>query len=195
MGIVSYIYSNGKLSEKLRHIMIGLRLYYPYNIYYMSKMSRAVPVPQEMSDARLFFSSNLERVERIAGFLSDAKSKETFKKIVSLRQNYLKSDIPDYNYFDQYFPIDLPEFCRAGDDEIFLDCGSFTGDICVEYIKHVQSYKKIMAFEPDSRNIKELRKRRIDRLLVVEAACSDRNGTLFFCENNQSGGAMLQVIS
>ena len=190
MDIASFLYSNKGINEILRKMMIGMRLYYPYNIIYMRKMRKMSPPPNSLERARKFYADNLERVERITEFLSDEKSKDVYNKVIRLRQFYEKKDIPEYNYVDQYFPLDLPEFSEKwGGGEVFVDCGAFNGDIDVTFAKRVKNYLKIIAFEPDRSNIKELKKRDIARLEIIEAACFNYEGVLRFNEQEKSGGS------
>lgn len=190
MEFVNYIYGNGPLNEIIRGISCALRLYYPYNIITMNKMRNSDPLPQTMIDSQEFFSLNKDRVDTICGFLSDERSIDTYLKLISMRQYYREEDIPQYNYFDQYFPSDLPEFSGEwGSNEVFVDCGAFNGDITKKYADKVKEYAGIYAFEPDKRNISQLKKRGIRNLLIVEAACSDHIGEICFSEEDTPGGS------
>lgn len=110
MGFVSYIYGNGSINEIIRGISCALRLYYPYNFMVMKRFRNSDPLPQSMIDSREFFGSNKDRINTIRGFLSDQRSVDTWLKLINMRQYYRKEDIPWNNYFDQFFPSDLPEF-------------------------------------------------------------------------------------
>lgn len=191
MDIVGFIYSNKTIREALKKMMIGLRLYFPYNIIYMRKIRRMMPPPKFVEKAREFYADNHERVKGVTKLLSDERSKDVYNKVIRLRQYYEEKDIPRYNYFDQYFPQDLREFSEnwGGGGEVFLDCGAFNGDISCAFAKRVRSYSKIIAFEPDRSNIKELQKRDIPRLEIVEKACFDYEGVLRFNEQKKSGGS------
>ncbi len=189
MKIVDYIYSNSFLAESIRRLFISLKLYYPYNLNYMKKMRETKP--KDMVDAQEFYSSNTDRIGAICSLLSDDKSVQTYSKLINMRQFYRKEDIPEHSYLDQYFPRDIKEFAdnSTWGEETFVDCGAFNGDICVQYAKRAKTYKKIYAFEPDRRNSLQLINRNIANLEVVEAACSDIDGTIRFCESEQSGGS------
>ena len=54
---------------------------------------------------------------------------------------------------DQYFARGV---VRLGPDEVFADCGAFTGDTLVDASRHVASWRAYHAFEPDPRSISSL---------------------------------------
>ena len=136
-----------------------------------------------------YYGNNQERVSKCIAFLSDDLSKLVFKRIVLLRQTYEKQNIPPYDYFNQYFPKDIPEFRGGDEQEIFIDCGAFNGDTSIEFSRRFRNYKRIVAFEPDKRNICYLKKRKIRNLCIQEAACSDNNGEILFEESQATGGS------
>ncbi len=188
-NIVGYLYGNTNISEMIKNILISCRLYYPYNLFYMYK-KRKNKDDYEMCDARDYFSKNVDRINEICNYLSDELSVDVYRKLISMRQYYRKEDIPVYNYKDQYFPSDLPEFSENwGDREVFVDCGAFSGDICIDFSKRVANYCKIYAFEPDKKNIEKLENRHIERIDIIKKACCDYDGVLFFCEQEVSGGS------
>ena len=167
------------------------RLYYPYNLYFMREMRRQAD-SEVMLKARHYYSSNQKRIDDICGWLSDEKSVDTYKKLIAMRQYYRAEDIPLYNYFDQYFPKDLPEFSEKWNGgEVIIDCGAFNGDTSEKIANKVKKYDMIYAFEPDKNNIIQLKKRckRINNLEIICAACSDRDGMLAFVELDSSGGS------
>ena len=53
--------------------------------------------------------------------MADEQSRDTFHKLIHMRQFYEIADIPRYNYFDQYFPNDIIDMC---DEEVFVDGGA-----------------------------------------------------------------------
>lgn len=56
--------------------------------------------------------------------------------------------------------------------------GGFTGDSLMKFIKLCHNYKRIVAFEPDSRNVEKMREkcRNVQRLTIIEAGISDEEG-------------------
>ncbi len=149
-------------------------------------------LPQSMIAARNYYNANATQIDEICTWLSDDKSVRTFRKLVSLRQFYSIKDIPEHSYTDQYFPGDIMEFANNKtwrEDEVFVDCGAFNGDICVQFAERAKKFGKIYAFEPDRRNVFQLRNRSISNIEIVEAACSNMDGIIKFCESDYSGGS------
>lgn len=90
----------------------------------------------------------------------DQFSKDTYAHIISCR---LANIMPakDYIVENQYFWIRQIKTLK---DEIFIDCGAFTGDTIEEYIRQKKGlFKQIIAFEPDSGNFAAMQ-HRINRL-------------------------------
>lgn len=112
MNIVNVIYGNSRFSDIARWCLLRLRLYYPYNLY-INKKQRSQAPSRQMMEARKVFSDK-KRIDAICSFLSDQKSVETFRKLINLRRYYRNRDIPEYNYFNQYFPDDILGFLKRG---------------------------------------------------------------------------------
>lgn len=98
---------------------------------------------------------NLIEFENTYHLLQDELSKETLiayinSKIVGEPYELLPV-ITENPYFNDMIPF--------GINEVFVDCGAFTGDTILEFAKKVKgNYKKIYAFEPDESNYKILEK-------------------------------------
>src|ERR1035437_1434938 len=85
---------------------------------------------------------------------------------------------------NQYFPDSL---FRVGPDEVFVDCGAFTGDTLLDVARRVASWRAYYAFEPDPASFAALQAalaslpaRLADRVHLYRAATSDRAGTETF---------------
>lgn len=175
MTIIDYINGNSPLSEMLRSVFMHMRLYYPWNRYSMWKHRHEKEISQSMIEARKFFEANRSRIDYINSFLADEKSRDTFRKLIHMRQYYESSDIPQYNYFDQYFPRDI---IRFDVNEVFIDGGGFTGDTLLKFRKLCPNYKRIVTFEPDQKNVLCMKKkcRNVRNLRIIEAGMSDVDG-------------------
>lgn len=57
----------------------------------------------------------------------------------------------------------------------------------------MKGYARIYAFEPGSRNVSQLKKRKIRDLRIIEAACSDHEGEICFSEQDQPGGSRVMI--
>lgn len=82
-----------------------------------------------------------------------------------------------HTYFSQ-------EFYSISNDEILFDCGAFTGDTIEDFVTFTnKKYKKIVAFEPDEKNVKRLNafiNNKIGNVVVIQKATGDKNGKVSF---------------
>ena len=128
------VLSGNKFINFFKIILLYSRVYIPWNFYAMYK-NRKKRIPS-MSAAQSFYSNNAERIGCVKNYLYDEKSKVVFSKLIHMRQFYDFKDIPPYNYFNQYFPNDIIKF---SENEVFIDCGAFNGDIVKQFIKYCPS--------------------------------------------------------
>ena len=82
---------------------------------------------------------------------------------------------------DQYFADGL---VHVGPDEVFVDCGAFTGDTLLDVAKRVSSWRAYHAFEPDPASFAALQAAAAslpaslgERVRVYQAATADRSST------------------
>jgi len=85
---------------------------------------------------------------------------------------------------NQYFADDI---VRVGSDEVFVDCGAFTGDTLLDVARRVTSWRAYHAFEPDPATFAVLRGAAEslptslgERVHLHRAATADRRGTAMF---------------
>lgn len=88
-----------------------------------------------------------------------------------------KNEINSHSYFSQdFYPI--------SSDEVLFDCGAFTGDTIEDFVTFTnKKYKKIVAFEPDEKNVKRLNafvNNKIENVVVIQKATGDKNGKVSF---------------
>lgn len=91
-----------------------------------------------------------------------------------------KNEINSHSYFSQdFYPITS--------DEVLFDCGAFTGDTIEDFVTFTnKKYKKIVAFEPDEKNVKRLNafiNNKIENVVVIQKATGDKNGKVAFLNN------------
>jgi len=133
----------------------------------------------------LFFTQNAKRVNAIINMLSDEQSKKIYSSIVKFRQTHSKKDYPKSKQEHEYFFNGL----KLSKDEVFIDCGAYIGDTIDEFLKRMPiEYKQIVAFEPDSKNFKELKKRHgcNPKITLINAGAYDKEGELLFKEQGGS---------
>ena len=105
----------------------------------------------------VFTTPEISRIVTLYNILSDEKSKEVYKAVLKfkLTEDYtylinVKDDVKK-QYFD--------EVAKFSDEEVFVDCGGYTGDTIEAFLKAVDNkFKHIYSFEPDERNFKILTK-------------------------------------
>ena len=97
---------------------------------------------------------------------------------------------------NQYFADGL---VQVRSDEVFVDCGAFTGDTLLDVAERVGSWRAYHAFEPDPRSFAALQAvvaalpgPLADRVHLHRAAASDRRGTARFNATGQ-GSAQLSA--
>lgn len=105
-------------------------------------------------DDAAFIFRNLSLLGRIYDGLADQKSKLVFRNILNYRLAHdieLIKEIAD-DSGEQYFDRQL---IRFSNDDVFLDCGGYTGDTIESYICHNHgAYDKIICLEADADNVK-----------------------------------------
>jgi FkbM family methyltransferase len=97
---------------------------------------------------------------------------------------------------NQYFADSL---VRVGPNEVFVDCGAFTGDTLLDFAGRVPSWRAYHAFEPDPTSFAALQAvvaalpgPLADRVHLHRAATSDRRSTARFNATGQ-GSAQLSA--
>jgi FkbM family methyltransferase len=95
---------------------------------------------------------------------------------------------------DQYFVGDL---VRLTDDEVFADCGAFTGDTMLDVARRVRSWRGYHAFEPDPTSFSKLRTAMASlptelaaHVELHRAAVADRTGVLRFSASGLASSAL-----
>jgi FkbM family methyltransferase len=139
-----------------------------------------------------FYLNNIELIEKAYLKLFDEESKRQFIGHLKARIGYSFEVIPKAQIDNQYFPIDIVNLER---DEVFLDCGAFTGDTLSDFLKYSnEPHKKFICLEPDPINLVALRKtineKNIPNVEVFNIAVGNQNAELNF-EATGGGGAGL----
>lgn len=122
-------------------------------------------------------------LDYILPLLEDQKSKDILKNRVN---TFLTGDI---SYLDnieidpnEYFSDD---YYHIGENEVFFDCGAYIGDSIKSFIEYTKGrYSKIVAFEPDSINLKKISKyleqEKPSNVQVISAATGKHDGYISF---------------
>ena len=137
-----------------------------------------------LKQSRAFFSANKKKIDVIINMLADEESKRIYTKAVLYRQTGLLYHRPGKSYGYQYFPHDI---IYTNENEVFCDCGAFTGDTIQDFVKVTNNkFKKIVAFEPDSNNFMKLKElSNMDtRIVPLNSGVWDHSGTINFYAGN-----------
>ncbi len=122
-----------------------------------------------------FILENAESFERVYQSLADDLSKDIFIRLIKYNVT------GDINYLDIKDSFDAPEkFYKH--NKRHIDVGAYDGDTATEFAEHSDTYKDIVAFEPDGHTFKKLIKNTegIRDIIPENAAVSDRDGEIAF---------------
>ena len=127
-----------------------------------------------------FLLEHEEEFRKAYELLADEKSKETFLNVL----RYKLSGKVKYLYECEYEKEKLYEdILHLNNDEVILDLGAYDGDTIREFLGITKGeYKKIIAFEPDSKNFKKLT-RKTENLTDIDLynlGAWDKEETLYF---------------
>lgn len=92
-----------------------------------------------------------EEVLQCYDILEDEHSKNVYALLTLWRLTGKKPEGGMEYKRDAYFALEC--FTKSSWDEVFIDCGAYTGDTLTEYIEQRKGiFKKIVSFEPDRDN-------------------------------------------
>ena len=179
----------GELGEGFTDWLLDTKLSIWYNDMQYGKDIKNPP--GEVLSARKFFGENINRVNAMADALADEKSKRIYLAMIKYRCTHNRTDRPEYNRRDQYFPKDL---VSLQEDEVFVDCGAYTGDTIRSFLKNANyKYKKMIAFEPDVDNIKLIHKLcKTNVPHIIQGAAWNENTIIYFSDG---AGSSSKVVS
>ncbi|QSZ43092.1 FkbM family methyltransferase [Sulfurimonas aquatica] len=129
------------------------------------------------------FKHNSERYQFTFNLLNDAKSKETFQKVLNFKitSNYDFMQGFTNNHTGQYFDKEIiPKIQKIR----FVDGGGYVGDTATEVIKNYPDFEKIYLIEPIPENIR-IAKRELgeyENIKFLTCGVSDKKETLYFNE-------------
>jgi hypothetical protein len=123
--------------------------------------ARMINPTGEMIQSREFFARNQEQLRHVASFLEDDESVDVFMKMIDFRCNSNVDNFPKQNrHMEEYF---MWPFFLYSNSEVLIDGGAYNGDTISSFkkaLKHYSgNYAKIIAFEPDAKNFKQLMKK------------------------------------
>lgn len=140
-----------------------------------------------------YLLDNLENFKYTYDLLEDKLSRDTF--IAYLKGHINVSSLPMEKVFvdNQYFCRDI---IKLEDDEVFVDCGGYTGDTIESFIINATGqYKKIYVFEPDPKILVQLKQniKDLDNIVVFNKGAYDMEGKVQFF-NEKTGSSSIGNI-
>lgn len=138
-----------------------------------------------------YYVKNKNLFEQTYGWLGDEKSRKTMEQYlagyIELKEfpfldNWCVEDVED-QYFDK-------ELIRFSEQEIFVDCGAYTGDTFENFNKRVESFKCYYAWEPDSRRFQSLHdnmRKAKGEVKHIKLGVWDKRARLCFSKKNACG--------
>jgi FkbM family methyltransferase len=135
-----------------------------------------------------FYLKNQTKIDAVKNLFSDENSKQLFENIINFK---LSGDIKYLNggcSFEDIFKS-LP----LTDNEIYADCGAYTGDTVKIFSETVKDYKRIYAFEPSAKTFKKLQKNIADMhdIICYNAAVWSDEGQAFIDGTNNRNSNIL----
>lgn len=126
--------------------------------------------------------------------LGDDTSRRTLTAFLNQRLSAQEGWFNQEYHPQQYFP---EEIIRLGKDEVFVDCGAYTGDSIDAFISALNTHNagqplKIIAFEPDAKNFAQLTAStsELKQCLCLQAGVWHEATTLRFNTSNEQTSSL-----
>lgn len=132
-----------------------------------------------------FVRAHRKELERVYCALATDKDRDIFESLV----RYKLSGDPSLLYETATDEDELYNVVSPDDNSVFMDCGAFTGDTVAAYLRHVNSYEKIYAIEPDARSFKRLSvyMQDMERVFLINAPLSNGEEMARFSQMGSRG--------
>jgi FkbM family methyltransferase len=140
-----------------------------------------------------FFEQNYDKFLEVYNLLEDELSKKVFINTINFKITGKINYLIDCTSEKQEIFENIIKF---NENEVFLDLGAYNGDTIKEFIEQTDDkYKQIIAFEPDEKNFKKLKKylknNAIKNAHCFKFASWEKQEILFF---NDSGGRNSSLV-
>lgn len=135
-----------------------------------------------------YFKDNYTLFFQTYHWLEDEKSRKTMvcylKGHIELKEFSMLEVWETADVEKQYFPEDL---IRMSEEEVFVDCGAYTGDTLEAFLKRTNGFIKYYALEPDGRYFDELRSKMTDHVVHIPICAWDKKECLHFSVEKACG--------
>lgn len=146
--------------------------------------------------SREYYTLNYNLFLQTYEWLEDEKSKRTMEAYLSGHVELLEFPMLDVwkeeDVDNQYFPEDIVSLTEQ---EVFVDCGAYTGDTLESFLKRVKNYKKYYALEPDFRRFSELKAHiHSEKIRHIPFGAWNKKDKLYFSTDNVCGEISDNVV-
>lgn len=203
------VFMNSEVFTHLPHILYRAGFNYYYSMRSLGKhlISDNAMRKKSLDDFKeydinelnhVFTAPEISRIVTLYNLLEDEKSKKVYKGVLKFKLT------EDYHYLleikdelkDQYFD----KVVKFNEDEVFIDCGGYTGDTIEAFIKAVNGkFKRIYSFEPDNTNFQILKKyaEKLDQKEKIEPinAGVHYKSKSFYARNNDASTTLRDDVS
>ena len=138
---------------------------------------------------REYYHENYDLFSQTYKWLEDEKSRKTMEAYLSghieLTEFPMLAVWNKEDVVNQYFP---KEIIHLSEQEVFVDCGAYTGDTLESFLSRVKNYRKYYALEPDNRRSAQLSElANSEKIEHISLAAWNKKERLFFSVDNDCG--------
>lgn len=135
-----------------------------------------------------YYEENYDAFRQTYEWLSDEKSKKTMESYleghIELKEFPMLEVWNENDVISQYFPEDI---IHLSEEEVFVDCGAYTGDTLGIFKKKVRGYKKYYALEPDKKCFNALHEEMEEGVVHIPVGAWDKKENLNFSHEDGCG--------
>ncbi len=101
-----------------------------------------------------FVTENPDRIEWVYNMLEDEISKRTLLEVVRSGINNDRYSETEFESNEKYFGSERDMLYRHLEDEVWINCGSCTGDTILRFLFNRLPFKKVYAYEANEDNVR-----------------------------------------
>lgn len=143
-------------------------------------------------DQETYLQEHFAQYEMVYDWLADEESRDIFLSLINYRMTFDHRYIGDIlSEGQQYFDKQLIQF---RENEVFVDCGGFTGDTYAVFNGLCPDYKRYYFFEPNPHNIIAAQQNinNKSRIVFINKGVYEKDDILSFC--NSSGASKIDAL-
>lgn len=188
---ISRMMRNSKTGKKIFDLLdaLGIRIVFGRFINWKTAHDNERHPTDQMLRSRDYFKENRRAVKKTLRLLEDEESRNVLKRMIYFRCYSRYRSLPHNSMRTQYF---INEFFSYDSREVYVDCGAYDGDSVDAFIKRVRRRTKrvenirIIAFEPDRNNYKNLVRNHPEAVAFRAGVWSEDGFLAFGCDGSGS---------